>query len=54
MGTDVLPQHRDTYPVTDQNRFWTYAYTYDVQRRLSKELQPRYHVVPLGGRIDIR
>lgn len=49
----ILPQHRDTYPVTNDTRFWTQAYTYEVQRRLSKDLQKRYHIVPMGGRIDI-
>jgi hypothetical protein len=49
----ILPQHRDTYPVTDENRFWTYAYAYEVQRRLSKNLQKKYRLVEMGGRIDI-
>ena len=49
----ILPQHRDTYPVTQRSRFWTYAYTYDVQRRLSKGLQSRYHIVDMGRRFDI-
>jgi hypothetical protein len=49
----VLPQHRDTYRVTQENRFWTYAYTYEVPRRLPKELQKRYHIVEMGGRTDI-
>ena len=49
----ILPQHRDTYPVTQRNRFWTYAYTYDVQRRLSKGLQIRYHIVEMGRRFAI-
>jgi L-ascorbate metabolism protein UlaG (beta-lactamase superfamily) len=49
----ILPQHRDTYPVTQRNRFWTYAYTYDVQRRLSKGLQSRYHILEMGRRFDI-
>jgi L-ascorbate metabolism protein UlaG (beta-lactamase superfamily) len=49
----ILPQHRDTYPVTQRNRFWTYAYTYDVQQRLSKGLQSRYHIVEMGRRFDV-
>ena len=49
----ILPQHRDTYPVTNETRFWTHAYTYEVQRRLSKDFQKRYHILPMGGRIDI-
>jgi L-ascorbate 6-phosphate lactonase len=49
----ILPQHRDTYAVTEQNRYWTYAYAYEVQRRLSKDLRKRYHALNLGARIDI-
>jgi L-ascorbate 6-phosphate lactonase len=49
----ILPQHRDTYPETKDTRFWTRAYTFEVQRRLSKEVQKRYHILPMGGRIDI-
>ena len=49
----IFPQHRDTYPVTQRNRFWTYAHTYDVQWRLSKGLQSRYHIVDMGRRFDI-
>jgi L-ascorbate metabolism protein UlaG (beta-lactamase superfamily) len=49
----ILPQHRETYPMTEQNRFWTHAYTYEVQRRLSKENRKRYHVLDMGGRIEI-
>ncbi len=50
----IFPQHRDTYPVTQENRFWTYAYTYDVQQRLSKGLKSRYHIVEMGRRFDVR
>lgn len=49
----ILPQHRNTYPVTSRNRFWTHAYTYDVRRRLSKALQKRCHIVDMGERIDL-
>ena len=49
----ILPQHRDTYAVTARNRFWTYAYTYDVQRRLAKHLQERYRVVEMGQQINV-
>lgn len=49
----VFPQHRDTYPVTQRNRFWTYAYTYEVQQRLSKDLQSRYHKLEMGTRFDV-
>ena len=49
----ILPQHRDTYPETEQKRYWAHAYTCEVQGRLSKELQKRYHIVEMGGRIDV-
>ena len=49
----IFPQHRDTYPVTQRNRFWTYAYTYEVQRRLTKDLQSRYHKLEMGTRFDV-
>lgn len=49
----ILPQHHDTYPVTEQNWFWTHAYAYEVQRRLSKALQKRYYTLGMGERIDI-
>jgi L-ascorbate metabolism protein UlaG (beta-lactamase superfamily) len=49
----IFPQHRDTYPVTERNRFWTYAHTYDLQWRLSKAMQARYHIVEMGQRFDV-
>jgi L-ascorbate metabolism protein UlaG (beta-lactamase superfamily) len=49
----ILPQHRDTYPVTARNRFWTFAYTYDVQRRLAKQLQQRYHILEMGQQLEV-
>jgi L-ascorbate metabolism protein UlaG (beta-lactamase superfamily) len=50
----ILPQHRDTYRVTPQNRFWTSGYPYEVKLRLSKPLQERYHIVKQGARIAIK
>lgn len=49
----ILPQHRDTYPETEQKRYWAHAYTREVQARLSKDLQKRYHVVQMGERVDV-
>ena len=49
----ILPQHRDTYRVTPQNRFWTNGYAYDVKLRLSKGLQSRYHILEQGERLRI-
>ncbi len=44
----IFPQHRDTFKVTPENRFWTSAYPYEVKLRLSKDLQERYHILQIG------
>lgn len=44
----IFPQHRNTFKVTPENRFWTSAYPYEVKMRLSKSLQERYHMVEMG------
>jgi L-ascorbate metabolism protein UlaG (beta-lactamase superfamily) len=49
----ILPQHRDTYRVTAQNRFWTSAYPNEVKLRLSKSLQNRFHLLKQGEKIVI-
>jgi L-ascorbate metabolism protein UlaG (beta-lactamase superfamily) len=49
----ILPQHRDTFKVTPENRFWTNAYPYEVKLRLSKPLQERYHILEMGGKMII-
>ena len=49
----ILPQHRDTYRVTPQNRYWTTSYAYEVKLRLSKALQARYHVLEQGEKLNI-
>ncbi len=50
----IFPQHRNTFKVTPQNRFWTSAYPYEVKLRLSKSLQERYHILEIGEKIDIK
>jgi L-ascorbate metabolism protein UlaG (beta-lactamase superfamily) len=50
----VLPQHRDTYRVTHENRFWTSGYAYEVRLRLSKPLHERYHVLKQGEKLLIQ
>jgi L-ascorbate metabolism protein UlaG (beta-lactamase superfamily) len=50
----VLPQHRDTYRVTPQNRYWTNGYPYEVKLRLSKRLQERFHILKQGEKLAIR
>lgn len=49
----IFPQHRDTFKVTAENRFWTNAYPYEVKLRLSKSLQERYHILEMGKKMDI-
>lgn len=49
----IFPQHRDTYKVTPQNRYWTSGYPYEVKFRLSKSLQERYHILEMGEKMLI-
>ena len=50
----ILPQHRDTFKVTPENRYWTTAYPYEVKLLLSKPLQERYHILEMGEKLIIR
>jgi L-ascorbate metabolism protein UlaG (beta-lactamase superfamily) len=50
----ILPQHRGTFEVTEQNRYWTTGYPYEVKLRLSKSLQKNYHVLEMGEKIVIK
>lgn len=50
----ILPQHRDTFKVTPENRYWTSAYPYEVKLLLAKPLQERYHILAMGEKIVIR
>jgi L-ascorbate metabolism protein UlaG (beta-lactamase superfamily) len=49
----ILPQHRNTFEVTEQNRYWTTGYPYEVKIRLSKQLKKRYFVLQMGEKILI-
>ena len=49
----ILPQHRDTYRVTPENRFWASGYPHEVKFRLSKPLQARYHILKQGEKLPI-
>ena len=51
--TYIFPQHRDTFKVTDQNRYWTSGYAHEVEFRLSKPLQERYHILDIGEKVDM-
>ena len=50
----ILPQHRDTYVETLQNRFWTHGYAHEVRLHLSKRLQERYRILEPGERLLIQ
>ena len=50
----ILPQHRDTYRVTPENRFWASGYPNEVKLRLSKSLQERFHVLKQGEKLVIK
>ena len=50
----ILPQHRDTYTVTPEKRFWTQGYAREVALLLSKAMRERYRILEIGERILIR
>ncbi len=50
----IFPQHRDTFQVTPENRYWTTAYTHEVRLRLCKKLQEAYHVLDMGEKMRIQ
>jgi L-ascorbate metabolism protein UlaG (beta-lactamase superfamily) len=49
----ILPQHRKTFKVTEQNRYWTSGYPYEVKFRLSKQHQKNYYVLEMGEKLII-
>jgi hypothetical protein len=49
----ILPQPRETYRLTPENRFWTSGYAHEVRSRLSKPLQVRYHILKEGEKLPI-
>jgi L-ascorbate metabolism protein UlaG (beta-lactamase superfamily) len=48
----ILPQHRDTYRVTPENRYWTSGYPHEVRLRLSRPLQAVPHPQARGETDD--
>ena len=50
----ILPQHRDTYRVTPENRFWASGYPNEVKLRLAKPLQERFHILKQGEKLEIK
>ena len=50
----IFPQHRNTYQVTEKNRYWTTGYPYEVKFRLSKQHQKNYYVLEMGEEIEIK
>jgi hypothetical protein len=49
----ILPQHRDTYIETPQNRYWTHGYPGEVLNLLSQPLRERYRILKPGERLLI-
>jgi L-ascorbate 6-phosphate lactonase len=50
----ILPQHRDTYRVTPQNRYWTGGYPHEVKDRLARPLRERYPILKQGEKLVIK
>jgi L-ascorbate metabolism protein UlaG (beta-lactamase superfamily) len=50
----IFPQHFDTYREAPDNLFWTRGYPDELQLRLSKTLQGRYHKLRQGEMFAIR
>jgi hypothetical protein len=50
----ILPQHRNTYVETPQNRYWTHGYAREVQLLLAKPLQEKYRILEPGERLLIQ
>lgn len=50
----ILPQHRDTYRQTPQNRYWTNGYAAEVKTHLSRTLQERYRMLEQGECLIVR
>jgi hypothetical protein len=50
----ILPQHRDTYRVTPENRYWTSGYPHEVKTRLSKPLRERFHILKQGEKPPVK
>jgi len=44
----ILPQHRDTYPLSERNRFWAQGFPHEVRLRLPTVLRKRYRVLKMG------
>lgn len=49
----IFPQHRDTFKVRPETRFWAKGYPDEVKIRLSKTLQDRYYVLKMGQKMEI-
>ena len=49
----IFPQHRDTFTVRPETRFWAKGYPDEVKIRLSKALQERYHILDMGQKMEI-
>jgi len=49
----IMPQHRDTYVVTDENRFWTSAYEKELYDSLDTIYKERFHILGIGDEFTI-
>jgi L-ascorbate metabolism protein UlaG (beta-lactamase superfamily) len=50
----ILPQHRDTYPLSEQNRFWAQGFPHEVRLLLPAALQKRYRVLEMGEMLVVK
>jgi L-ascorbate metabolism protein UlaG (beta-lactamase superfamily) len=50
----VFPQHYDTYPVDDQNYFWTRGYPDELYEALPDHLKPRYSKLAQGEIFEVK
>jgi L-ascorbate metabolism protein UlaG (beta-lactamase superfamily) len=50
----ILPQHHSTIKVAKDNYWWTQGYPQEVYIRLSKPMQEKYHILKMGGMMEIK
>jgi len=49
----IMPQHRDTYVVTDENKFWTSANDKLLYDALDEKYKKRYHRLTIGDEFTV-
>ena len=50
----ILPQHRDTYVVTDENRYWTSANDKKLYEALDNKDKEHFHTLKIGEKFIIK